>query len=532
MSTHEESPFEPTELAEKVLEAHDAQSHEADVRRAAKSAGSDALRYAPVRFVPALIALVSVPIFTGAIPPAEYGAYFLITSAVTLVSSLAIGWLSSAAVRHFVPSKKEGRLNEYMATVVWTALLSLVGAAVLSGIFVWVMRGSLSEQVLRLAPAALTFLVFNFITDMLSQVMRASRQAAAFAFVQLLGSVSATAISIGLVLGTELGANGILIGGSLGWAIALVFILRNLAGQASLSPAHYSVPLARELVTYGLPLVPLSVASWMLVFIDRYAIELFRDSVEVGMYSVSYSLGERFMMLVAMPLLLTMAPSLIETYETVGEKVASGLQKQFIRYFALLTFPVLAGIAAAAPTIMVVLTAPEYRDAWPVLPIVAASSLLSGFSQVATSGLTLHKKTSVIMQNILVATAFNIVANIVFIPTFGYIAAAWATFGAWLLMMLLSWWRSRRYMPLHPPWLDLVRIAGAALVMAGVAGGVVRLFGDEPRRIVALTALVAAAVAGLAVFVGCAVLFGAVSADELRVIRRRLGRMLPARRGA
>jgi len=115
--------------------------------------------------IPALIALVSVPVFTGAIPPDEYGAYFLITSAATLVSSVAIGWLASAAVRHFVTSKNEGRLDAYMATVVWTALASLVGAALLSGALVWAARGTMSAQVLRLVPAALVFLVFNFIAD-------------------------------------------------------------------------------------------------------------------------------------------------------------------------------------------------------------------------------------------------------------------------------------------------------------------------------------------------------------------------------
>ncbi|HET6352014.1 MAG TPA: polysaccharide biosynthesis C-terminal domain-containing protein [Coriobacteriia bacterium] len=532
MSPREESPLEEIELVEDVLEAHDQSAHEEGVRQAVKSAGADALRYAPVRFIPALIALVSIPIFTGAIPPAEYGAYFLVTSAATLVSSIAIGWLASAAVRHYVSARNEERLDGYMATVVWTALASLVAAALLSGAFVWLVRGSVSAQVLRLVPAALVFLVFNFITDVLSQVMRASRQASAFAFVQLLGSVSATAISIGLVLATPLGANGILLGGSAGWAIALVFILRNLASQASISPAHFSVPFARELLAYGLPLVPMSVASWALVFIDRYAVEFFRGSFEVGMYSVSYSLGERFMLLVTSPLLLTMAPSLIETYETVGEKVASGLQKQFVRYFALVTFPVLAGIASAAPAIMIVLTAPAYRQAWPVLPIVAAGSLLAGFSQVATSGLTLHKKTGVIMQNILVATAFNIAANILFIPVFGYIAAAWATLGAWLIMMVLSWWRSRSYMPLRVPWLDLTRVGGAALVMAAAVWGVLALFGTLPNRPVALIALVAAAVIGLAAYVGTAVALRAVSGAELSAVRRRITGMLQGRDAA
>ena len=486
----------------------------------AASAGKDALRYLPTRIVPAAVALISVPILTAAISPGAYGAYYLIASVATLLSAGAVGWLGSAAVRFYWPARREHRLDEYLASVFWSGLAALCVAAVLAGAATWLLRGQLSREVLVLVPSALLFLVPNFLTDVLSQVLRTAKNSKVFARVQIVGSLLSTAIAVALVWFTPLGAAGIFIGGAIGWTLMFIPILRALSLEGSFAPSHVDRPMLGEFVRYGLPLVPVGLATWVLVFIDRFMVEAFRGTAEVGLYSVAYSLGERFMMLATAPLLLAIVPTLMEAFENHGQAAAEQTQQQSVRYFALVTFPLLAGIAVTAPVVMRVFTSPDYWSAWPVLAVIAAGSLFSGFSQVATSGLALHKKTAVIMTNILIASAFNVIANVVFIPRYGYMAAAYTTLGAWLIMMLLSWWRSRSYMPLRLPYADLGRVLAATLVMAAVVW-LPMLLGQPTRvRLWSVALLAGQAVLGVIVYAGAAVLFKAVTAHEVTSLRR------------
>lgn len=496
------------------------------LERALRSAGSDALRYVPVRFIPALVSLVSVPLFTSVIPPADYGAYYLLSSVAILGSNVSIGWLSSSAVRFYWPLRKEGQVSEYLATIVWSALAALVSTAIGAGAVAWLARAHLSDTVLKLLPIALVYFVVNFLTDLLAQILRAAKQSSAFARVQIVGAILSTVLSVVLVWWGHAGAAGLFAGGALGWLLLAPWMFRSLSGLGSLAPSHISRPLIAQFAAYGLPMIPVGVSSWALILIDRFVIQSFNGSAEVGLYSVAYSLGEKLVQLVTVPLLLTMTPSLVEVYESQGQRLAEKVQTQFVRYFALVTAPILFGLAASAGTIMHVFTGSDYWSAAPVLPIVAAGAAFSSFSQIATAGLALHKRTNLIMANALTAAAFNLVANVALVPVFGYMAAAYNTVAAYVVMMALSWWQSHRYMTLRLPWGDLLRVLVSASVMALAVVWLPGLIGVDASRVRALAALAAQGVAGAAIYLGVLVAVKGVKPSELSAVRSLLGRIV------
>ena len=216
--------------------------------------------------------------------------------------------------------------------------------------------------------------------------------------------------------------------------------------------------------------------------------------------------------LVTMPLLLTMMPSLIEAYEKHGQSLAERVQKQFTRYFALLTVPLLAGMAAAALVFLDVFTGPNYRSAYPVLGLVAAGSMLGSFAQIAGAGLGIHKKTKLIMVDVLVAAGINTALNFIFVPKYGYMAAAWATLVSYGVLLVVTWMQSRRYMVWLIPWADLARIGAASLGMYLVVAAMTRYL---PATLYVLLAQV---VIGIVVYTGLLLAFGGVRAEERRFL--------------
>lgn len=484
-----------------------------------KGAGTDALKYFPVRLVPALTSLITVPVFTNLIDRADYGDFALISSAAGLASIVATSWINGSIVRFFWTYDKQGRRDDYVGTTVWSLVATLATAALVLFAGVWIFRDSIPPSLLRLVPVGVASLVANHLVMSLLQVFRAANKASTYATYSVTSTLLGTGLSIFFVTVPRMGAFGILLGVVVGNALLVPFALRGVSKQGSIAPSHVRRDVVRDFVTYGFPLVPAAISSWLLVLADRYVIGFVQTSAEVGLYSVAYGLGEKIMQLVILPLTITMGPVMIQTFEQQGQKLAEQVQTQFTRYFSMVTFPLLFGMAAVARHFMGVFTGPEYRSAYPILAIVSAAAMFYGLVQIAGTGVALHKKTTITMTNTLAAAAFNIVANLLLVPVYGYMAAAYTTVAAYLLLLGLTWLRSRPYMAWHIPWLDLGRVLVASAIMAGA---IVLAFSRFQASIWVLLAEVAV---GIGVYAVALLAVGGLRADERAFARELAGKV-------
>ncbi|MDH4139975.1 MAG: oligosaccharide flippase family protein [Coriobacteriia bacterium] len=435
------------------------------LKNALRSAGRDALTYFPVRFLPALTSLITVPVFTRFIDPADYGFFYLVSAATSLTTTLATGWISPSVIRYYWPCEKEGKQDGFTATTLWLALASVGSAAIVVGLAVLALAPRLDPSLTRLVPAALGAFLASSLVTTLQQVQRAANRAKPYARVANTVTALVTVVSVCLVWRVGAGSLGILLGTLTGNALVLPVVISRMHRDGSLSPGSVDRGLVSEYASYGLPIMLANISSWALVLSDRYILGALRDAAEVGLYSVTYSLGEKIMQLVVTPLVLTMGPVMVQTWEKQGQKLAQQVQTQFTRYYLMVTLPLLLGMQAVAQEFMAVFTGPDYRSAYHVLGIVAAGSLCYGLTQIAGTGVALHKKSSIIMTNTMLAAGFQIGANLLLVPRFGYAAAAWNTLASYLLLLGVTWIRSRPYMAWHLPWTDIARIAGASGIM-------------------------------------------------------------------
>lgn len=482
------------------------------LKRVLRLSGSDAVKYFPVRFVPALTSFVTLPLFTRLIGATDYGRFYLVSSASTLAANVATGWISSSNVRFYWPAKRDGRIDDYTATSVWTTFIMLFAAGLIMAALTYAFRGSLDPAVVQLLPVGLAYFFFNVSTNVMLQIMRAANRANAFSALSIATTILVTGFDIAFVL-LGWGSFGLLAGVALGNAIVFPFVIHYVRQEGRIAPSHVKGDLFKEFLHYGLPLVPVGMSTWILVLSDRYVIEWARGATEVGLYSVSYSLGDRITQLITIPLLMTMSPMLIQTFEHQGQAIAVRLQTQFTRYFTMVSLPLLAGLAAIAPLFVQVFVGQQYRSSWPILAIVSAASVLGGFAQIAGTGLGLHKKSRVIMENTLAAAAFNIGANIVLVPRFGYMVAAYTTVAAYGVLLVMTWLRSRPYMRWKIPGLSILRVAAASAIMVAAVLAL-RLLGLD-----ALPTLVLQTLTGIVVYAVALVATRELRRDELAFAR-------------
>ncbi len=438
---------------------------EPDLRGILERAGRSASKYLPVRVIPALTSLLTVPIFTNAIGPAEYGDFYLVMSAMALLAHLAITWIQHSTVRYYWIHERAGTMDRYTASTLWAAIGSLCGFSLAAGVVTWLLRGSIAPGLLKLIPIAIASFLANRLALALLEVLKAGNHAGAFAKLSLVSTLVGTTASIFLVVTMDLGAWGIIFGNLVGFAAILPSSFRAVGKIGSLSPRHFTKDVIDSYAKYGFPLAAASISYWLLVLSDRYIIAIVRGSAEAGLYSVAYGLGDKLMQMFVLPLTMTMVPLLVEIYEKRGQGIAENVQTRFTRYFALIGMPLLLGLFAVSGDFLSVFTAPEYREAATVLPLVATAAFLYGMTEIAGVGIALHKRTKVTMTNTAIVAAFNIALNFILVARWGYIAAAYTTVASYILLLILTSWRSRAFMAWRLPWGDLLRILMSSITM-------------------------------------------------------------------
>ncbi len=91
-----------------------------------------------------------------------------------------------------------------------------------------------------------------------------------------------------------------------------------------------------------------------------------------------------------------------------------------------------------APEIVRIMATQEYYEAVYIMPPIAMGVVLTAVSNMYSNILIFLKKTKVIMLASGAASAVNVVLNFVFIPKFGYQAAAYTTLVAYIVMAIIE----------------------------------------------------------------------------------------------
>ena len=278
-------------------------------------------------------------------------------------------------------------------------------------------------------------------------------------------------IAVPLLLFTDMGVNALLLAGSASfWTGAALLLFQLPRGMVFVvDPA-----ILRRVLSYGVPLLPDMVAALVFQATDKFMLagSDAQGLEAVGVYSVGSRIASGVMML------------------------GLGLQRAWLPYFfkeaALddaaswgrvrrLSFWSMAGMAAAvaalgllAPELVELIAPAGYSAAALVTAVLCISALLRTGAQVSGS-VVLSVATGSYRIWIASGSAalINIALNLVFIPKYGALGAAWATTAAMALNMLFTVGISHLVRPVPFRY-------GAIVVLIGVVLAVVVGAADAP----------------------------------------------------
>lgn len=196
-----------------------------------------------------------------------------------------------------------------------------------------------------------------------------------------------------------------------------------------------NVPAWRKLAVTGLPIALSLFMTKIYASTDQVMLGLFRSEAEVGVYGAAY----RLLVAAQIPatiLLQAFMPTLSKSYGNLASMQHHA--SQFIKVMATCGF-LLAAIGGCLASLLVQVFGTAYVEAAGTLGILLGSVALSFLSVGLGRVLIAWNRERLYLVALAVGAVFNVVANAILIPTYGYTAAAWTTLASEGLALVVIW---------------------------------------------------------------------------------------------
>jgi O-antigen/teichoic acid export membrane protein len=398
-----------------------------------------------------LIGFILLPLYTRYLTPVDYGISSLLlttNSVAVIMANLGIG---SALFREVIyKGRDEGEVES-------TALYFLIGEGFLFFGALILFADQISNLVF--GPDSQTYLLrLTFLTGFLQMIqtvfmarLRIREKSANYSIISISRFVVGTGLNIYYVAVRQLGVEGLvlasLITTAIFGAIYLVILIRQLR-------FNFSFPALWSMLRFGAPLIPGNIASMVMTSADRYFLQHYSTTAEVGLYSLGYKIGLVMNMIVQAVQLAWPAQKFEIMKEADAERKFSRI---FTIYIAGLGF-ISLGFSVLAREMLVVMTTPDFYSASSVIPLILLSYLLYGARFMTNIGLTRENKMEYASMVIFGTAILNLGLNFWLIPRYGMIGAAWSTFISYGTLAVLNLMVNQRFWHIPYEYLRILKL--------------------------------------------------------------------------
>ena len=419
--------------------------------------------YLPANIVQGVVGFLAIVLFTRLLSPEDFGRYALAYSVFTLAHVAVFSWLEAAMARFWAAQEPGAATQGHFASLYRTAFILSAGFLMITGLSMWLWPG---DPLFRIALAAgLAGVPARSLVKLAQERYRAAGEVGKAAGLDIAVTIGGLVVGVGFALAGWGGAAPLL-GIGLAPLAALPFVLPGELRQAR--GGGFERARVRGYAMYGYPIAASLALTVVLASTDRFLLAAFMDEAAVGAYHAGYSIANRTLDVLFLWLGSAGQPALIMALERGGLERLKTAAREQLSTFLLIGLPAAAGVALVARPLSEVLIGEELRvAAASVTPWIALSALLYGLTAYYFGqAFTLGKKTKQLLVAMAIPAGMNVVLNLILVPRFGLMGAAWATAASFALGLLATQMIGRKVMALPIPWESLIRCGVATGAMA------------------------------------------------------------------
>lgn len=427
------------------------------------------------KFAVAILGLLVVKITTTYLSVEGYGEYVIIYEFLAFFGIAADLGLFTIAVRDM--SEKEKEIPKIIGNILSLRTILVILTMLAAIITVFLIPAYADTRIpMGVALASLTVFL-AIINGTITSVLQVKLKMEIASIATVLGK----AVSLGFMVyvvfwgfptDTATGFYMLIFAGIVG-NLAMVFFTNHYVKKITPLVYRFDLDLWKEVMVKSLPYGIALILNTIYFRIDSILISVIRGQEEVGVYGVAMKMLENFAIL-PLYFMNSVLPVL-----TKSLKDQAARYKEIIRYafdfLAALAVPiVVGGVILAYPLIFIVST-PEFMSRLDegfygsdiALQILLFALLFQFLNVLFAFILLAVKKQSKLLYINGACVIFNIIANIIFIPIYGFRGAAVTSVLSEMFILVITYFVARRYLDFSINFGNLGKIVFSALIMGG-----------------------------------------------------------------
>ena len=409
------------------------------------------------------VSILLVPIYARHLTSADNGILSLAFAFIGFSAALYSLGLNPALVRLLSGKTDLGKHRAAFSS----AFFALFATGVILSSLVWTNAGSLAHHLLGSSDYSAIFeliaaiVLLDALSEPLFTLCRARQRSFHYAIVRVIQhtlQLGLTAYFIG-ILGR--GPIAVFEANLISSVFALLVMFP--VGLRLIRPT-FDVRALRDLLRFGFPFVPSAFSFLIISLSDRFLIRFFLDLDNLGIYGITYKLGLPIFFVVK-AFRSAWAPAVLDETEEEDTRRMCARVTTYFTLFGIFGCLILATFAREIIVLIAGDNAPTYLEGIRVVPIVGLAFFFHGLYIILTAGVYAEGRAGSLPFIVGTGACVNIAINIFLLPKIGFIAAAYSTLIAHILMTVLLFLIVRRFYPIPYEYGRLGKICVAGAVV-------------------------------------------------------------------
>ncbi|HVC80679.1 MAG TPA: oligosaccharide flippase family protein [Chloroflexota bacterium] len=430
------------------------------LRSRMRTLSSQSLVYGLSGALTKVVGLIIVPILLHIFTPADYAVIDLVTGFTSIIGAILILGSDSAVAFYFYRQKDE----ESKRALISTWLYFQFALNTLAGLCLFLLSGPLGQVVLGPDPhdkiyfqlvAAVFPLSSSFGYGL--EILRLQLRPRRYLLVSAVNILTGFILTLVVVVAMHGGLTGVYVSSALTNVVAFIAAMWAVRGRLS---RRFSPRMLRAILAYGVPLVPISAASWAIGQSSRFFIKAHTGLPDAGLFSAGSKVAQ-LMLLAVTAFSLAWGPFAFSISE---EPDARRTYARVLTYYVAVMGWFALVLSLFAPLILEV-GRPAYARAYQVVPFLTMSYLITGAYYIVAVGTSLSKKTIHLTWPTVAGGAVTVAVNVFVVPLpyFSLVGGALAILCGNAILVWLVYWVSQR---LYPIPFELKRVFPSVAILA------------------------------------------------------------------
>lgn len=372
-----------------------------------------------------ILSFLLVPLYTSILSTNEYGTIDIIITTISLAIPLLTLSLQDAAFRYAMES------GIRKASVITDCLLITVASPILL-LLLFPIIDTLLPVLTEYWWYFFAIYVFNSVSSVLSCYLKGIGKSNIFAIQGIVYTFVFCLANVVFLLFINLGIEGYLLSLLLAHIFSCIYMI--IAGKVSVDLSFDSIdlPILKEMLKFSLPLIPASVAWWVMTSIDRYMLLYMCGAEANGLYSVAHKF----------PTVI----SVVMTFFINAWQITAVRNKDDsdMGEFTSVVYEKLFCIGLVLAYVMILISrllgqlffANDFFFAWTMMPLLTVSTIFSTLSLFLGAQFTASKRSDLHLKSNLISMLANIILNYVLIKCMGINGAAYGTMLSYFIVLV------------------------------------------------------------------------------------------------